>query len=659
MRLPAALLLASFAALPAAAQEVVPRTDDDLDRQIREAEAEGLEGKEARSIERILKICDDPETADVFLGNLTRTLRGAHAAARDLAVFLAASSPAFREAWEGTARARWERLRATADRAAIERLASRFRGTKAAHEALRWLARLAWEEGDGARTARLFEKSGGRLTAEEAALVAVARRAAGLGPSPAEWAWRWRETGAAGLRPQIFDLFPPGDSPLVARGEGTTLRAVLARLSAAPPDPWRGALNSSRLPFPPIRSLQPPPKTVRIFTGIGVPLAGPDAGAVRFYDPGAWDNGSSLRLLPWGGEAWACAGGAAVPVGRFSRGDWEYPLERELTPPMFAESPATDGRRLFVLAPDPRARNGQGWRAVVAFERGPDGLQPVWSTVPPAGRDTDDSADPFDRAWFTGPPVVSGGRLYVPAALLDSAYVPAIVCLDAQTGLRLWATALGEVTRRFSSTSILISASPPLVDGDRVFICTNAGIAAALDAMTGDPEWIHVYEREPGGGWTDAPPCAVGDRVLFCPLDTPKASLLDARNGLLIRSYRARGDPEGSYSWALGNGQMIALAGRTAEPEGEPRGLVKFLNLSGGRDVTYELPDPPAGRPAILDTAIAVPTAREICILNSHSGRLDVLHEWKNASEAGDLVRLPGWLAVIRGGEIRFWKAGE
>lgn len=651
------VLLAWLALAGAAwAQAVSPRwVEETPELDAARRAAEGGRGTEAA--DRILKVLGDPETVDVFVGDPgTRgVVRGLRATARRLAGELAAMSPSFRDAWEAEAVLGLARVRGgEGARAGLERVASVFRGTDAAREALRRLSMLAWEEGRPGRAADLLERCGLDLAPREAARLAAGRRATGRGPSAGEWLRRWESSHAGGLRPRIpAGGFPPLDSPLLVRGVPTTLRAFLDALRPSSPPPWRGELDASRPPFPPLRPLTGHPQRIVLFDQLPANAAPPGGDGVVFRDLAAWDRGSPVRVLAVGKRVVASARNGLTLLDRAPDGRWRLAAGARGAPPLASHGLATDGRRVFTLIPDPDGRAGTVRLVPAAFDVSSGTPVRLWVATDPAEEGS------FDRAWASGPPTLHEGRLYVPSALVDSSFVPALVCLDAATGTRLWTTPLGEASRQLFSTTARPASSPPTVLGGLVLLSTGQGLVAALDAATGDPEWILAYPgSEDARTFADAPPGLAGPRALFTPLDARSELLLDLPSArALVPPWPAALPP---FRYALPDGPRTVLCGSDGALPGEggARGVVKVLNSRPSGDVLFELPDPPAGRPAAWEGTLYVPTQRELLAMDLDSGALTVLRTWEEA-EAGDIVRLPGWLAVVREGEIRMWEAQD
>ena len=116
--------------------------------------------------------------------------------------------------------------------------------------------------------------------------------------------------------------------------------------------------------------------------------------------------------------------------------------------------------------------------------------------------DRDNRGSLFDGLALDTSPVVHRGRLYVvgryarAAGLGQSCH---LMCLDAATGQPIWRTQLA------SGEAVGFGVKPalPAVAGNSVFVCTNMGVVAAVNATTGRVRWLKIHRREWArlGGW--------------------------------------------------------------------------------------------------------------------------------------------------------------
>jgi len=106
--------------------------------------------------------------------------------------------------------------------------------------------------------------------------------------------------------------------------------------------------------------------------------------------------------------------------------------------------------------------------------------------------DTADAYDGTGIAGAAGPrstPVVAGDRVYVLSAYLQ------LHCLDAATGQSVW---VHDLPSEYQSSVISWqSAAAPLIDGDRVFVMSNAANRGlvAFDRFTGKQLWARYGDR--------------------------------------------------------------------------------------------------------------------------------------------------------------------
>ncbi|MCK6461099.1 MAG: PQQ-binding-like beta-propeller repeat protein, partial [Planctomycetes bacterium] len=147
--------------------------------------------------------------------------------------------------------------------------------------------------------------------------------------------------------------------------------------------------------------------------------------------------------------------------------------------------------------------------------------------------------------FFRGAPAVVGDRLYVCGAVRDegddgpTAKEEAhAFCLDRRTGKVIWRRFLGYGDTEAAPEFPPYSGLAPAVAKGVVVAVTGLGVAAALDARSGDLLWLFRYDRKPSrererlaefgrpqmvhlrSGWMREPPRIVGDSVYFAPFDS-------------------------------------------------------------------------------------------------------------------------------------------
>ncbi len=119
---------------------------------------------------------------------------------------------------------------------------------------------------------------------------------------------------------------------------------------------------------------------------------------------------------------------------------------------------------------------------LVAYDR--EGLARLWSST-----QWYDEATSLREATLLAAPTPFGDRLLVPTLRLN---VYALDCVDAATGRSLWTAPLHAGGSRFyKAPGVRV-----VVDGSTAFVASNAGCLAAVDAWSGELQWVRRYERE-------------------------------------------------------------------------------------------------------------------------------------------------------------------
>jgi outer membrane protein assembly factor BamB len=212
-------------------------------------------------------------------------------------------------------------------------------------------------------------------------------------------------------------------------------------------------------------------------------------------------------------------------------------------------------------------------------------------------------ASTFDEAHMRFEAAPAGGRRTVYAGYIldniegdthtDTEY--GIIAFESTTGRVQWRRRLcrlspGEFTTGFATrrrNRIRRFASPPLYHQGTVYTCTNAGVIAALDALSGRVKWLMRYPYWPtihdatkifglSGKylrntnvmpWYNQRPLVVGERLYVLPVDTRFMFSLDRSTGKVMWS-KIKGCPydrpgaltDGGGTWFLGpirSGELV------------------------------------------------------------------------------------------------------
>lgn len=123
--------------------------------------------------------------------------------------------------------------------------------------------------------------------------------------------------------------------------------------------------------------------------------------------------------------------------------------------------------------------------------------------------------------------------------------VVGVRCFDSQTGRVIWSRTICHRTPPKFSTSafvrrIRIYGTQPTVAGGVVYYATNAGVVAALDALSGSILWVTRYPHAPdihdllkkhGPLWFSRPPLLLDGRLFVTPVDSGRLMCLDPETG--------------------------------------------------------------------------------------------------------------------------------
>jgi len=298
--------------------------------------------------------------------------------------------------------------------------------------------------------------------------------------------------------------------------------------------------------------------------------------------------------------------------------------------------------------------------------------------------------------FFRGAPAIVDDRLYVYGAVRDEGddgptpkEEAHIFCIDRHDGKVLWRRFLGYGDTEAPAEFPPYSGLPPAVAKGVVVAVTGLGVAAALDARSGDLLWLFRYDRKPSqererlaevgnasmvhvrSGWMREPPRIVGDSVYFAPFDSDDlfACWLRGANtplGFEIEQWaidRAKGHRHSllEYVGGVRGGRIFYVGRRDPRPAltvsyqavlshpidrgvGFAYGLIPFTD----RDEETGQPVPPEiyGEPTIAGDVLLVPTRRAIY-------RFDVGKDpeatLKDGERLAEIAVLPPYLAPAEG----------
>jgi outer membrane protein assembly factor BamB/tetratricopeptide (TPR) repeat protein len=258
---------------------------------------------------------------------------------------------------------------------------------------------------------------------------------------------------------------------------------------------------------------------------------------------------------------------------------------------------------LAVMGADANSRMGRVMgrqaapSALVCLDRATGREQ--WRTAP---TDFPESAGPVRNLQLAGTPLVYHNSIYILArggeqAQFEDVY---LICLSL-TGQYRWSRYIvsANAFNPFTETMQQTAASELAVADGRVYISTNLGVAAAVDAFSGRIAWLRAYDRAtraldprdrraffngPSTGisrpFTMNPPLVAGGHLFVMPDDAPTLSIMATRDGSLLKRI-AKSD--------------------LAPPAGQARRM-----LRDAINAQQQQPQQPSVRDPVADTLLAV-----------------------------------------------------
>jgi outer membrane protein assembly factor BamB len=234
------------------------------------------------------------------------------------------------------------------------------------------------------------------------------------------------------------------------------------------------------------------------------------------------------------------------------------------------------------------------------------------------------SADSFGRGgtpWaFEGSPVVGGNRVYMALRRSQPQMQINVACFDAATGRLIWNRKVCAAVSNIGRNNNLISHQLLTLAEDKLFVSTDLGAVAALNARDGAPLWVLTYESNP----EDSPallsdhtkqgllPCLYHEEIVYAaPTDSNLIFAVDAQNGV-VKWQRRLGDRI-RHLLGVGQGNLI-VGGNSLWGLSTDNG-----NVVWGRAIT----DPEYygyGRGLLVDDAVWWPTREAIEIRSQRTG---------------------------------------
>lgn len=278
-----------------------------------------------------------------------------------------------------------------------------------------------------------------------------------------------------------------------------------------------------------------------------------------------------------------------------------------------------------------------------------------------------------NRLSVPAPPVVVGDRVYAVGYVLEGAINLYALCFSLADGSLVWKTPVvvgqQELTMFNKAFKEFTVQAPAERDGD-LLLCTNLGLFACVDALSGQPRWVMRYDsipirgslhytqpRERSTTSANDPPVVTEDTVVFYPFDSNFIYAVDRHSGKLkwrVGAY-SRGSRPTRYAHVLGVDRgVVILSGRYG---------VGFLDLATGETLgryTFGVLDGayPKGRGCLAPGVVYQPLSDRLLVLRHRRTSFGVeieaeSHRW-DPEVAGNFVRLPDVDVVVS----RSWISG-
>jgi hypothetical protein len=223
--------------------------------------------------------------------------------------------------------------------------------------------------------------------------------------------------------------------------------------------------------------------------------------------------------------------------------------------------------------------------------------------------------------------------------------------LDRRTGQATWETFLcmnaGKNVPMFGP----FAEAPPVVatfDRGTVYVATNNGACAALEALTGHIRWIRLYPQDRNGP-APAPPLVHGEGVIFAGSDSTQLLCVDRETGRIrwqSQEFRSS-DQQPAYVEGIA-GDRIVVSG----PE-----VVCFDARSGKVLWRQALRVPTMGKGALGEEDLYIPTKDGVTRVSLADGTYRAIVAWDDReSAAGNLLLLKGGYLTYSERRVNFFE---
>ncbi|MBL8766274.1 MAG: PQQ-binding-like beta-propeller repeat protein, partial [Planctomycetes bacterium] len=264
----------------------------------------------------------------------------------------------------------------------------------------------------------------------------------------------------------------------------------------------------------------------------------------------------------------------------------------------------------------------------VDFETG----ERVWTQRrPELGRDAFEN-----RVSIVSPPIVVSDRVYAVGTVLEGAINCFALCFALDDGRLLWRTPIAvgqqELTM-FNKPFKEFSIQPPTERDGTLFLCTNLGLVAALDTLSGQLRWISQYDSIPiissqnymriserNTNWENDPPIVSNGVCIVAPLDSHDFIGFDVSTGkrLWLKNWN---ETQHGFEHLLGvDDGVLVLAGQYALGFYDVRSGQKLKTL----EFQVQERGTPTGRPCLGERVVYVPFQDGLAVMRWQKGRYGI-----------------------------------
>jgi outer membrane protein assembly factor BamB len=243
---------------------------------------------------------------------------------------------------------------------------------------------------------------------------------------------------------------------------------------------------------------------------------------------------------------------------------------------------------------------------------------------------------------------VAEGKVFVAVAAVKQETEFSVIALDVRSGAELWRTRLcSQVFRGVLGRGS--HPAPPVYSQGVVYVSTNLGAVAAVDAADGAIRWLATYNAfnparrrvalRNDDCWANNAPIVYRGLLLAAPQDSDHLVAFDLRDG--ARKWQA---PRLGMRYLVGaDGGLAVLAGPRIATVEVATGRVAFLSKEQWDVVA---------RPAMSASALWLPTQRALIEVDRKTGRPVLEYRCDGPRQAGNLVLADGLMLSASFGRV-------